>query len=132
MAISFVWLYVFKCDLCMLNYLMIKPKKIFECFMCFWKWFLSLWSLKFFSNVKFLVLKNFVFGHFTTTSRVASSCKILKKFQIFKNFRQRISWVLRDLDLTRENMPCASAYFVSRLVTVSQVTDSRNAEKHSF
>ena len=48
MLISFVWLYVFKCDLCMLNYLMIKPKKIFKCFMCFWKWFLSLWSLKFF------------------------------------------------------------------------------------
>ena len=26
MPISFVWLYVFKCDLCILNYLMIKPK----------------------------------------------------------------------------------------------------------
>ena len=35
MPISFVWLYMFKCDLCVLNCLMIKPKKIFECFMCF-------------------------------------------------------------------------------------------------
>ena len=44
-SISFVRLYVFKCDLCILNCLMIKPRNIFECFMCFWKWFLSLWSL---------------------------------------------------------------------------------------
>ena len=25
--------------MCMLKYLMIKPKNIFECFICFWKWF---------------------------------------------------------------------------------------------
>ena len=25
--------------MCMLKYLIIKPKKIFECFICFWKWF---------------------------------------------------------------------------------------------
>ena len=25
--------------MCMLKYLMIKPKKIFECFICLWKWF---------------------------------------------------------------------------------------------
>ena len=25
--------------MCMLKYLLIKPKKFFECFICFWKWF---------------------------------------------------------------------------------------------
>ena len=25
--------------MCMLDYLLIKPKKIFKCFICFWKWF---------------------------------------------------------------------------------------------
>ena len=37
MLISFVWLYIIKCDV--LNCLSIKPKKIFEYFISFWKWF---------------------------------------------------------------------------------------------
>ena len=41
-SISFMWLYMFKCDVCMLNCLLIKPKNIFECFIYFLKWFLSL------------------------------------------------------------------------------------------
>ena len=39
MPISFVWLYVFKYDMCIFNCLMIKLKKIFECFISFWKCF---------------------------------------------------------------------------------------------
>ena len=49
-SIWFVWLYVFKCDICMLNSLLIKPKNIFECFICFWKWFLSFLFWKFSSK----------------------------------------------------------------------------------
>ena len=56
-SISFVWLYVFKCDMCMLNCLMIKPKKIFEYFICFWKLFLSLWLWKFFSKCQILFVE---------------------------------------------------------------------------
>ena len=36
--------------MCMLNYLLIKPKKIFECFICFWKWFYTFVFLIFFQN----------------------------------------------------------------------------------
>ena len=52
-------LYVFKCDLCMLNYLIIKPKKIFKCFICFWKCLgVSLMFWKFFQKAKSVLLKN--------------------------------------------------------------------------
>ena len=53
MLISFVWLYVFKCDMCILNCLMIKPKKIVEYFICFWKCFcvsLLFWNFESFSK----------------------------------------------------------------------------------
>ena len=36
--------------MCMLKYLMIKPKKIFECFICFWKWFFTFVFLVFIQN----------------------------------------------------------------------------------
>ena len=40
---------------CMLNYLLIKPKKIFECFICFWKWFYTCVLLVFVQNAFFCV-----------------------------------------------------------------------------
>ena len=36
--------------MCMLKYLLIKPKKIFECFICFWKWFYTFMILVFVQN----------------------------------------------------------------------------------
>ena len=41
-----------KCSnvMCMLNYLMIKPKNIFECFICFCKWFYTFVLLVFVQN----------------------------------------------------------------------------------
>ena len=36
--------------MCMLNYLLIKPKKIFECFICFLKWFYIFVLLVFVQN----------------------------------------------------------------------------------
>ena len=73
-SISFMWLYVFKCDVCMLNCLMIKPKKIFEYFLFVSGSDFCLFGCESFSeNVKFFVLKNFVFSHFVTP--FASSSK---------------------------------------------------------
>ena len=36
--------------MCMLKYLLIKPKKIFECFICCWKWFYTFLSYVFIQN----------------------------------------------------------------------------------
>ena len=36
--------------MCMLKYLLIKPKKFFECFICFWKWFYTFMSYVFVQN----------------------------------------------------------------------------------
>ena len=36
--------------MCMLKYLMTKSKKIFECFICFWKWFYTFVSYVFVKN----------------------------------------------------------------------------------
>ena len=93
MSISFVWLYVFKCDMCMLNCLLITPKKIFEYLMCFWKWFLSLWSLKFFPKCHIFNVKKLCLAILCLPLQMASSREIFKKFQFLKNFRQRVSWV---------------------------------------
>ena len=36
--------------MCILKYLLIKPKKFFECFICFWKWFYTFVSYVFVQN----------------------------------------------------------------------------------
>ena len=81
MPISFVWLYVFKCGLCMLNCLMIKPKFFFECFMCFWKWFLSLWFLKVFLEMSISCVEKLSFWHFHKWLLVM---KFLRNFNFLK------------------------------------------------
>ena len=93
MSISFVWLCMFKCDVCMLNYLMIKPKKIFEYFICFWKWFLSLCFWMFFSKCQILCVEKLCLAISRLLSQMVPSHKILKEFQFLKNFRQRVSWL---------------------------------------
>ena len=71
MPISFVWLYMFKCNLCMLNCFMIKPKNIFEYFICFLKCFtLSFVIWKFFQKAKCVLLKNFFVNIFASASQV--------------------------------------------------------------
>ena len=65
-SISFVCLYVFKCDVCMLNRLLIKPKRFFSVFFVFESDFYHLCVLKVFSKSQFFVLKNLVFGSFAT------------------------------------------------------------------
>ena len=41
MSHSFVRLYLIKCVVCVLNYMFDQTKKIFDNFICIWKWFLS-------------------------------------------------------------------------------------------
>ena len=101
MSISFVWLCMFKYDVCMLNYLMINPKKIFEYFIYFWKWFLSLCFWKFFSKCQILCVEKLCLAILRLLSRVVSSHEILKKFQFLKNFKQRVSWLPRKCFVTQ-------------------------------
>ena len=49
MLISFVWLYMFKCDV-YAQVLADQIKKIFKCFICFWKWFYTFMILVFVQN----------------------------------------------------------------------------------
>ena len=48
--ISFVWLYMFKCDMCMLNYLLIKPKIFFSVLFVFGSEYNDPCPYKFFSK----------------------------------------------------------------------------------
>ena len=47
MSHSFVRLYLIKCVVCVLNYMFDQTKKIFDHFICIWKWFLSLFVFMF-------------------------------------------------------------------------------------
>ena len=85
MPISFVWLYVFKCDMYILNCLMIKPKKIFKCFICFWKCFcVSLLFWKFFQKTKFCFVEELLKKHFWeyVASKVSHTLVVKMRKQI--------------------------------------------------
>ena len=64
--ISFVWLYMFKCDMCMLNYLLIKLKIFFSVLFVFEVNTITLVLKSFSQKAKFFLLKNLVFGNFAT------------------------------------------------------------------
>ena len=71
--------------MCMLNYLLIKPKKIFECFICLWKWFYTFVFLDFVQNA-FLCFffKNWFRGSFARSSRLrVSRKKCLREIYLF-------------------------------------------------
>ena len=75
MPYSFVRLYLFKCDVCVLNYIWINPKKKIDHFICIWKWFLSLFVFMFSAYIVFHCLYMFcvekqVSEFFTTHSRL--------------------------------------------------------------
>ena len=60
----------------MLHYLLIKPKKIFECFICFWKWFYTFVLLVFVQNA-FLCFSSIDWfrGSFARSSKSWASCE---------------------------------------------------------
>ena len=94
MSISFVWLYMFKCDVCVLNHMWIKPKNFFVLFVCFWKWFVSPMFLKVLQVV--FVWKTCFLGvfvtHFMCKFNWELNCPNLKFF----NFGQRVSQLFRE------------------------------------
>ena len=57
MPYSFVQLYFFECDVCAQLY-MDESKKIFDHFICFWKWFLSLFVFMFSTYFCFSLFKH--------------------------------------------------------------------------
>ena len=67
--------------MCMLKYLLIKPKTIFECFICFWKWFYTFVILVFVQNA-FLCFysktgsKVFSQEALARSSQLRASCKM--------------------------------------------------------
>ena len=85
-------LYVFKCDLHMLNYLMIKPKKIFKCFICFWKCLgVSLMFWKFFQKAKSVLLKNSCISIFASKVSRTQVAKMRKWISISSKILHRES-----------------------------------------
>ena len=100
MPISFVWLSVFKCDVCVLNHMWIKPKKIFDCFICNWKCFSSLFVSRFctyFFFQCFNLVEKQGSESFASCLRVVHdlvvSCEVEKSFLAF---RQKLAWVARE------------------------------------
>ena len=106
MRISFMWLYVFKCDLCILNCLMIKPKMIFKYFICFWMCFcVSLVFWDFFQKSKYVLLKNSSRGIFASKSQEKLSRSLTAKMRklifisskiLHREFRNSFTTTLRD------------------------------------
>ena len=71
MSYSFVWLYLFKCFL-HTQFLLLKHKKIFECFNCFWKVFLFLQKISKISKTMLPCSGDLVTGKPSRMSPVAS------------------------------------------------------------
>ena len=124
--------------MCMLKYLMIKLKKIFECFICFWKWFYTFMLLVFFFS-KYIVVfffKNMFKGCFARSSRLkASSEKCLREINFFdnshKNFCDCLATRLR-LTASREMLfglnwifPNSDRSYCGCIATVSWLTASQ-------
>ena len=84
MSYSFVWLYLFKCDVCVLSYIWINPKSFFDHFICIWKWFLSLFVFMFCAYFVFHCLSmfcvekqvlEFLATHFGYLRELPASCQ---------------------------------------------------------
>ena len=98
-SISFVWLYMFECDVCVLKLIMIESKRFFDHFICFWKWFISPMFFKVF-QVNF-VWKTWFLGVFVTHFASSISLNPIMSFNspIFKffNFEQRVLRLVHNL-----------------------------------
>ena len=92
--------------MCRLKYLLIKPKNIFECFICFWKWFYTFMSYVFVQNA-FLCFffKNWFRGCLARSSRLRASRE--------KSLREIIFFIMSHRN---------SLYYI---VTTSRPTASR-------
>ena len=84
--------------MCMLKYLMIKPKNIFKCFIWFWKWFYTFVFLVFVQNALLCFSSKIMFkGCFVRSSRLrASRKKCLREINLFWQFTQKLLWLSCD------------------------------------
>ena len=93
MLILFVWLYMFKCDVCVLIHMWIKPKS-------FWSFYLLLEVIcithVFQSFSSCFVWKTCFLGVFVTYFMCKLSCELNGQILKFFNFEQRVSRLLHD------------------------------------
>ena len=91
MLISFVWLYMIKYDVCVLNHIWIKPKRFLFFFVCFWRWFVSPIFFKIFQVV--FKWKTCFLGVFVTHFMCKLNWELIGPNLMFFNFEQRVSQV---------------------------------------
>ena len=111
MLIPFLWLYVFKCDV-YTQLLINQIKKIFECFICFWKCFYAFVCLEF-------LVQNVYFRFLLKKKKNSFRGRVHR----ISNFRMRIAnfrihWILdREFcdcfasKIYPQNLLCASVAF---------------------
>ena len=102
MLIPFLWLYVFKCDV-YTQLLVNQIKKIFECFICFWKCFYAFVCLEF-------LVQNVYFRFLLKKKKKTLSEAEYTEFQISE-------WGLQILEYTE--------FQTENFVTVSRVKSTR-------
>ena len=92
--------------MCMLKYLLIKPKKIFECFICFWKWFFYFHVFSFLSKCIFVFFyKNWFRGNFTRSLQLRASHESwLREIKFLSIHTESLATVSRALLTTSREM----------------------------
>ena len=101
-----------------LSCLLIKPKKIFEYFICFWKCFYVFCVFRVLSKktISFFPKKNSSRGIFVSNSELSSTRKNEDgKFQNTLNFRQRVSQLSHEQELPAKIVLCFGGHFASKL-----------------
>ena len=88
MPISFVWLYMFKCDVCVLNHMWIKPKRFL--------FFLFAFGSDFYHPCFSNCVKNMFLSVFMTYFMCKLSWELNGPILKFFSFTQRVSWLFRD------------------------------------
>ena len=94
MSISFVWLYIFKCDVCMLNHMWIKPNRFLFFLFAFGSDLYHPCFSKFFQIV--FMWKTCFLGVFVTHFMCKLNSELNGPNLKFFNFGQKISWLFRD------------------------------------
>ena len=89
--------------MCVLNYIWINPKKIFDHFICFGKWFLSLFMFMFSTYFIFHCL-NIFYAEKQVLEFFATHLATRQSQNPSRELIQKLSWLTRDLLATRENL----------------------------
>ena len=118
MLISVVWLYMIKCDV-YAQYLPIKPKKFFEYFICFWKYFYAFVFLSFCSKCIFvLFFENFFKGIFARSSWLSFSEKRLRQKMEITKFHTETFMTVLWLKASCERFCALEVFFASNFTSI--------------